>query len=93
MGKKNKWPYLFCLPFIAAYALFSLYPMLYSLQLSFFDWNGIGTKTFVGLQNYITLFTKDPLFWKALKKHSDPRWLSLTPSHCISGTGSGLSTV
>lgn len=67
MGKKNKWPYLFCLPFIAAYALFSLYPMLYSLQLSFFDWNGIGTKTFVGLQNYITLFTKDPLFWKALK--------------------------
>ena len=67
MSKKNKWPYLFCLPFIAAYLTFSLYPMLYSLQLSFFDWNGIGNKTFVGLQNYITLFTKDPLFWKALK--------------------------
>lgn len=67
MGKKNKWPYLFCLPFIAAYLVFSLYPMLYSLQLSFFDWNGIGKKTFIGLQNYITLFTKDPLFWKALK--------------------------
>ena len=66
MSKKNKWPYLFCLPFIAAYLTFSLYPMLYSLQLSFFDWNGIGNKTFVGLQNYITLFTKDPLFWKAL---------------------------
>ena len=41
MSKKNKWPYLFCLPFIAAYLTFSLYPMLYSLQLSFFDWNGI----------------------------------------------------
>lgn len=67
MSKKNKWPYLFCLPFIAAYLTFSLYTMLYSLQLSFFDWNGIGNKTFVGLQNYITLFTKDPLFWKALK--------------------------
>lgn len=67
MSKKNKWPYLFCLPFIATYLTFSLYPMLYSLQLSFFDWNGIGNKTFVGLQNYITLFTKDPLFWKALK--------------------------
>ena len=67
MRKKNKWPYLFCLPFIAAYLIFSLYPMLYSLQLSFFDWNGIGNKTFVGLQNYITLFTRDPLFWKALR--------------------------
>ena len=67
MGKKNKWPYLFCLPFITAYLVFSLYPMLYSLQLSFFDWNGIGKKTFIGLQNYIKLFTKDPLFWKALK--------------------------
>ncbi len=67
MCKKNKWPYIFCLPFLVAYLLFSLYPMLYSLQLSFFDWNGIGTKTFVGLQNYITLFTKDPLFWKSLK--------------------------
>ena len=67
MSKENNWPYLFCLPFIAAYLTFSLYPMLYSLQLSFFDWNGIGNKTFVGLQNYITLFTKDPLFWKALK--------------------------
>lgn len=66
LRKGNKWPYLFCLPFIAAYFLFSLFPMLYSFQLSFFDWNGIGTKTFVGLQNYINLFTKDPLFLKSL---------------------------
>lgn len=37
LRKKNKWPYLFCLPFLLAYFLFSLYPMLYSLELSFFD--------------------------------------------------------
>lgn len=66
LKKMNKWPYLFCLPFILTYTMFSLYPMLYSLQLSFFDWNGIGTKTLVGLQNYINLFTKDPMFFKAL---------------------------
>ncbi len=64
--KRNKWPYLFCLPFILAYGIFSLYPMLYSLQLSFFDWNGFGEKVFVGIQNYVTLFTKDPLFLKSL---------------------------
>lgn len=66
LHKVSKWPYLFCLPFIAAYCMFSLFPMLYSLELSFFDWNGFGEKTFVGLQNYIDLFTKDPLFLKSL---------------------------
>lgn len=65
--KRNKWPYLFCLPFLAAYFAFSLYPMLYSLQLSFFDWNGVSEKIFVGLQNYIDLFTKDTLFWTSVK--------------------------
>lgn len=64
--RKNKWPYLFCIPFLLAYGIFNLYPMIYSLQLSFFDWNGFGTKTFVGLRNYITLFTRDPLFLKSL---------------------------
>lgn len=66
LTKTNKWPYIFCLPFIAAYFLFSLFPMLYSLKLSFFDWNGIGEKTFVGIQNYVNLFTKDPLVLKSL---------------------------
>ena len=66
LRRGNKWPYLFCLPFIAAYLAFSLFPMLYSFQLSFFDWNGIGTKTFIGLQNYFDLFTKYPLFWKSV---------------------------
>ena len=67
LHKVNKWPYLFSAPFLIAYFLFSLYPMLYSLELSFFDWNGIGTKTFIGFKNYINLFTKDPLFFKSLK--------------------------
>ena len=66
LHKNNKWPYLFCLPFLGAYFLFNLFPMLYSFQLSFFDWNGVKNKMFVGLQNYITLFTRDPLFLKSL---------------------------
>lgn len=63
----GKWPYIFCLPFLLAYFIFNLFPMLYSLQLSFFDWNGFGEKVFVGLQNYVNLFTKDPLFFISLK--------------------------
>lgn len=60
------WPYLFCLPFLLAFLLFNFFPTLYSLGLSFFDWNGVSEKVFVGLQNYTDLFTKDTLFLKSL---------------------------
>ncbi len=63
--KTNKWPYIMCLPFLAAYGLFMLFPMCYSFYLSLFDYNGIAGKTFVGFKNYITLLTKDRLFWKS----------------------------
>lgn len=54
-----------CLPFLAAYGLFMLFPMCYSFYLSLFDYNGIANKTFVGFKNYITLLTRDKLFGKA----------------------------
>ncbi|MBB3108146.1 ABC-type sugar transport system permease subunit [Paenibacillus phyllosphaerae] len=60
------WPYLFALPFILSYFTFHFYPLVYSFWLSLHDWNGIGAKTFVGLRNYVTLLTKDPLFIKSL---------------------------
>ena len=35
--------------------------------MSFFEWDGISPeRTFVGLDNYVTLFTQDPVFWRAL---------------------------
>lgn len=64
--KRNKWPYLFSTPFLLAYGLFMLFPMIYSFYLSLFDYNGIVEKHFVGFSNYITLFTRDKLFLKAL---------------------------
>lgn len=49
-----------------------LYPLLSSLGLSLFSWNGYGEKTFVGFDNYIKLFT-DPAysdrFWGALRNN------------------------
>lgn len=71
-GQKKKlqgqqvWPYLFAAPYVLCYLLFSLFPTLYSLFLSFFDWNGISEMKLVGLHNYANLLTKDALFWKAL---------------------------
>lgn len=66
LNKTGMWPYLFALPFVLAYAVFQLFPVGYSFFLSLHEWNGIGEKTFIGLQNYVDLFTRDPLFYKSI---------------------------
>jgi multiple sugar transport system permease protein/cellobiose transport system permease protein len=58
--------YVFILPFFLFFAVFNLYPIFYSLVLSFFEWNGMGRKTYVGLANYSRVFFSDPYFFKSL---------------------------
>jgi ABC-type sugar transport system permease subunit len=65
-SKIKRMGYVFILPFMLFFITFNLYPVIYSLALSFYDWNGIGRKTFVGFQNYIRLFTTDPYFLKSI---------------------------
>lgn len=57
-------PYLFIVPFFLFFSVFMLYPIIYSLVLSFSKWTA-GKITFVGLQNYKYLLS-DTLFWKSL---------------------------
>jgi raffinose/stachyose/melibiose transport system permease protein len=59
----------FLLPALIFYGTFILYPMVTTIQLSFYKWNGYSTvaKVFIGWQNYITLFSHDPVFWTAAK--------------------------
>ena len=65
--RTNKaYPYLFLLPFFAIFILFSLFPILYSFVISLTKWDGVNPSVFVGLDNYIRLFTSDPLFYKSL---------------------------
>lgn len=54
-------PYLFISPWIIGIVFLFLFPMLFSMYMSVFDW-GIVDRTFVGLQNYITILTNDPQF-------------------------------
>ena len=63
-----KWPYIFVAPFILTYIAFYMYPMLYSFLISFTDWTAVtlDNRNFVGLKNYIRVFTNDPLFWKSI---------------------------
>ncbi|KHF39580.1 lactose ABC transporter permease [Halalkalibacter okhensis] len=60
----NVSPYLFVAPFFLVFAIFMLYPVVYSFILSFSTWRA-GEMTFVGLENYKRLFS-DALFWKSL---------------------------
>ncbi|WP_145948295.1 carbohydrate ABC transporter permease [Paenibacillus sp. Y412MC10] len=59
-------PYLFIFPWIFGFLVFTLGPLLFSLVISFFDWPIVGKVTFIGLGNYVEMFTDDPLFWKSL---------------------------
>lgn len=51
---------LFVLPALVLFGVFILYPLLTALSYSFFDWTGILRGGFIGVDNYITLFTKLP---------------------------------
>jgi len=54
--------FLFILPWAIGYLLFRLGPLLISLYLSFTSYSGRGAPQWVGLENYIYMFTEDPRF-------------------------------
>jgi len=57
---------LFLSPWILGFLLFELYPVVASAVYSLCNYNGIQDAKFVGLDNYIRLFTKDKLFYTSL---------------------------
>jgi multiple sugar transport system permease protein len=59
--------WLFVAPCLLYLAAFAIYPLIYSLRLSFTDLTAAdGTGRWVGLRNYVDLLS-DPLFWDAAK--------------------------
>jgi raffinose/stachyose/melibiose transport system permease protein len=56
---------VFLLPPLALYVVAVLFPILQSLFLSFFQWDGITDMQFVGIDNYVRMLTRDDIFWKA----------------------------
>lgn len=58
---------LFILPALILFFLILVAPIFVSGYYSFYDWNGFGEKTFIGLENYGELFTSKSIgFKKAL---------------------------
>jgi multiple sugar transport system permease protein len=67
-------PILFLAPAFVLSSVFVYYAIAESIRLSFYEWDGIGSKVWIGLGNYEELFS-DPVFRKALLNNA--RWVVL----------------
>jgi ABC-type sugar transport system permease subunit len=59
---QNRHFYLFISPFFILFGVLGLYPLLFSLYLSFVKWDGLTSPVFVRLENFVTLFQDDAFY-------------------------------
>lgn len=65
--KKNLLGYIFIIPSITLILAFYYYPIINGMIFSMTDWNGFAKEyNFIGLKNYIELFTSNRYFWDAM---------------------------
>ena len=64
--KEALWFYLLISPWLFGFVTLTLGAMIYSFVLSLTNWDLFTPPQFVRLDNYVRLFTKDEIFWKAV---------------------------
>src|SRR3954471_14641747 len=67
--KRHRHFYYFVSPFFVLFAIFGVYPLLFSLYLSFVKWNGLTPIRWVGLGNFSAMLDDDVLLtslWNTL---------------------------
>jgi len=78
-------PYALLTPFVLLFLVFGLFPLLFSLFLAFQSWeptSGLGSMTYVGLDNFI--FTlEDEWFWKSIQNTFWLAAVSGIPQHLV----------
>lgn len=75
---------LFVSPWIIGFLAFTVYPMGKALYYSFTNYNLLQAPTWVGLDNYRTAVSADPLFWQALGNTALYALLTLLPGTALS---------
>ena len=68
-GEETISAYLFLIPSLLIFIVFTFFPAIYSIVVSLFRWDMPAQPVFIGLQNYVTLTTdpiEAPVFWKAI---------------------------
>lgn len=64
--RRAAWGYLFISPWIIGFLVFNLYPILAVLYYGFTSYSGLSAPRWVGLENYVEIFTYDTLALKAM---------------------------
>ncbi len=67
-------PWLFLAPGMFMFALYVIIPIIQSISISFYEWDGLGAKKWIGVQNYVELWS-DESFYTSLK--NNVTWLVL----------------
>ena len=67
-------PWAFLAPGVLIFLVYVIFPIFQSIWISFYEWDGLGPKTWVGIQNYIDLLDDDS-FYTSLKNNLI--WLAL----------------
>lgn len=71
--------YLFVLPAVVIFLIFYIIPFIWVFQLGLYEWDGIlPTKTFVGMANFIEIFTQDRIWWQSMWNVSYITLIALT---------------
>ena len=61
-------PWIFLAPGILMFSVYVIFPIFQSINLSFYQWDGLGVKTYIGAENYIELLD-DEYFIVSLKNN------------------------
>lgn len=61
------WAYVLIGPWLIGFIVFTAGPMIVSAYYSLTEYDVISPPRFVGLGNWVSMFTKDPLFWHSLR--------------------------
>lgn len=60
-------PYIFVLPALLIHLCVVTLPALSSFRMSLYDWNMLGSAVFVGLKNYVEVFTQDSMVFLSVQ--------------------------
>ena len=61
------WGFTFVTPAILGFVLLKVMPILFSLWIAMTDWSIVGTAHWVGLANFQTMLSADPIFWRSVQ--------------------------
>ncbi len=58
--------YILMAPMLIGFIVFSLYPIFFIVEWSWFEYDGIREPIFIGIENFVRVFTRSKAFWMSL---------------------------